>query len=70
MHIKSYISLVRHWLWFIVLGAIVAGATAFFINSRQTPIYRASASYLIDNGPTGRDSAYTNILTEQRLTLT
>ena len=70
MQIKSYISLVRHWLWFIVLGAIIAGATAFFINSRQTPIYRASASYLIDNGPTGRDSAYANILTEQRLTLT
>lgn len=70
MQIKSYFSLLRHWLWFMIVGAVVAGVTAFFINSRQTPIYRASASYLIDNAPTGRDSDYANILTEQRLTLT
>lgn len=70
MEIKRYIALIRHWLWAILLGSIVAGATAYLVNSRQTPVYRASASYLIDNAPTGRDSDYANLLTEQRLTLT
>ncbi len=70
MEIKRYIALIRHWLWAIVLGSLVAGVTAYVVNSRQTPVYRASASYLIDNAPTGRDSDYANLLTEQRLTLT
>ena len=70
MEIKKYIAIVRHWLLLILLGAILAGAVTYIINRNQTPIYRASASFLIDTAPGGRGNDYTEILVAERLTST
>lgn len=70
MEIRKYFALFRHWLWLIVLGAIVAGGIAYTFSQTQDATYQATAKYLIDLAPTGTSSEYSNILTEERLAST
>jgi len=70
VEIKKYIALFRHWMWLIILGAILVGAAAYVYSKTQTPTYQASAKYLIDLAPSGGSSEYANILTEERLAST
>ena len=71
MEIKQYIALIWHWAWLIILGALLAGATAFFVNRQTTPVYSASSRLLIDEAPgTNSGNEYSQVLMEQRLALT
>lgn len=71
MEIRHYISLVWHWAWLIILGALLAGATAFLVNRQTTPVYSASSRLLIDEAPgTNSGNEYSQVLMEQRLALT
>lgn len=71
MNIKKYFAYLRHWLWLIVLGAVIAGAVAYIYSRTQQPTYRATAKYLIDLAPSGSASSeYANILIEERLAST
>lgn len=45
--IKEYFYLFWSWAWLIVLAGIVAGAAAFFVSIRMTPIYEASTRLLV-----------------------
>ena len=68
--IKKYASIIWHWTWLIILGALVAGGVAYLYNSSQTPIYSASARLLIDEAPGGNGNEYSQVLLEQRLAKT
>ncbi|MCA9995149.1 MAG: polysaccharide biosynthesis tyrosine autokinase [Anaerolineales bacterium] len=71
MEIKQYIALIWHWAWLIILGALLAGATAFLVNRQTTPVYSASSRLLIDEAPgTNSGNEYSQVLMEQRLALT
>ena len=70
MEIKKYIALFRHWVWLIVLGAILVGAAAYVYSKTQAPTYQATAKYLIDLAPSSGSSEYANLLTEERLAST
>jgi len=50
MEINQYLTLLRRWFWLVLLGAAVAAAAAYFWNSSQEPIYRATAILLIREG--------------------
>ena len=68
MELKKYTALIRHWLWLILLGAVVAGGAAYVFSSRQTPLYRAEATYEIDvAGGTASNSEYVGQLVAQNL---
>ena len=69
--IKKYASIIWHWAWLIILGALVVGGVAYLYNSSQTPIYSASARLLIDEAP-GSDSSndYAQLLLEQQMAAT
>ncbi len=71
MELRSYINLVRKWLWLIVLCSLVAGAITFFVTRRQTPIYQATATVFINQArsTTGR-ADYTDIITSERVART
>lgn len=71
MELRSYINLVRKWLWLVVLCSLVAGATTFFVTRRQTPIYQATATVFINQArsTTGR-ADYTDIITSERVART
>jgi len=69
--IKKYASIIWHWTWLIILGALVAGGAAYLYSSNQTPIYSTSARLLIDEAPGGSSgNEYSQILLEQKLATT
>jgi len=69
MEIKHYLSLVWRWAWLIILGAAIAASITYFYNDRQTPIYQASSTYIIDRAPgSGNGNDYAQTLVEQTLT--
>ena len=71
MELKRYLGVLRRWIWLVILGAIVAGAAAYFISSSMTPIYAARSRYLIDEAPGSSNSnEYSKLLTEQKLAQT
>jgi non-specific protein-tyrosine kinase len=71
MELKRYFDVLKRWFWLVILGAILAGAAAYFISSNMTPIYSASSRFLIDQAP-GSSTAneYSQLLTEQKLAQT
>ena len=44
----QYAFLLWKWAWLIVLAAVLAGAAAFFVSRRQTPIYQATTKIMIN----------------------
>jgi polysaccharide biosynthesis transport protein len=45
--LQNYLQLLRRQAWVIVLVPILAGSMAWFLTSRQTPVYRASMSIFV-----------------------
>ncbi len=69
--IKKYASIIWHWAWLIILGAIVAGGVAYLYSRTQTPIYSASARLLIDEAPgSNTGNEYSQLLLEQQMAAT
>ncbi len=71
MELKRYLGVLKRWAWLVILGAMVAGAAAYFISSSMTPIYSASSRYIIDEAPgSSNANEYSQLLTEQKLAQT
>lgn len=71
MELRTYLNLARKWLWLILLAAVLAGATAFFVSRQQTPIYQATSTILINQARSAvQTSDYNDILTSQRMAQT
>ncbi len=71
MKLQTYLNLARKWLWLIVLAALLAGVTVFFISRRQTPIYQATSTILINQARSAvQTSDYSDILTSERMAQT
>lgn len=51
MELRSYISLLRRWLWLILLLAILGAGIAFTISKLTTPVYKATTTLLINQAP-------------------
>ena len=71
MEVRRYLSLLRRWLWLILLGTAAVAAAAYLLSVKTTPVYRASSRLLIDEAPgsTGSND-YSLLLLEQRLAQT
>ncbi|MCB9431822.1 MAG: polysaccharide biosynthesis tyrosine autokinase [Ardenticatenaceae bacterium] len=67
MEILQYVYLLRRWLWLILLVAVVAGSTTYFVSRTQRPIYRATSMLLIIEDNSSRNNAYNTLLTSERL---
>jgi len=71
MELRQYALLVRKWLWLIVVCTAVAGAAAYLVSKRSTPIYQAAAVLLVNQTTTPEwSTAYADILTNERLART
>ncbi|MCP4357243.1 MAG: polysaccharide biosynthesis tyrosine autokinase [Chloroflexi bacterium] len=67
MEIKQYAALLWRWLWLIILGALIAGGTAFLVSINTTPVYQASSRLLIDEAPgSTRGNDFSVALLEQQ----
>lgn len=63
--IAEYAGLLWRWAWLLILLAVLAGGSAFFLSSRQTPIYQASALAMVNAAPSSQDSSASISLGQQ-----
>ena len=68
--IRRYISLAWHWAWLLILAGAIAAGVAYYINRNTTPVYQASATFLINEAPLTRSADYSSIVTSQSLAQT
>jgi len=47
MDVKQIFSLIKRWLWLLILGSVVGAGIGYYISVRQTPIYQAQARFVI-----------------------
>ncbi len=67
---SDYANLLWHWAWLLILCALLAGGTAYWVSSRQTPIYEAATLVMIDAAPTSQTVTYTTLTTSEQLVTT
>lgn len=73
MELRHYIALARRWAWLLLLSGLLAGVGAYYFATRQTPIYSATSTVLLDasnRALNGDASNYTLVLLNERLTRT
>ena len=67
--IKKYFYLFWQWVWLILLVAVIAAVTAFFISQQLTPVYRATTRVMVDV-PAGSMSEAAALTMSERLSRT
>jgi succinoglycan biosynthesis transport protein ExoP len=71
MELRQYGSLLRKWLWLMVACSVVAGGLAYAVSRNSIPIYRASATLMVNQAANPTSVAgYSDILTSERLART
>lgn len=70
MELRHYAAIIWKWLWLIVLGALLASVATYLINSRATPVYRATSTLLISLGSGSENTSYSDLLSSERLART
>jgi len=53
--ITEYAGLLWRWSWLLILLALLAGGTSYYLSNRQTPVYQASALAMINIAPNAQD---------------
>lgn len=68
MELRSYLALLQRWLWLALLCMLLAGGLAYLTSNRQTPIYAATATVLLDTSrPTSATPSIADITLNERL---
>ena len=68
--IKEYFYLFKAWAWLIVLAGLLAGAAAYVVSTRITPVYEASTTLLISAPSTIGGVDPSSLVTSQTMTST
>lgn len=69
MELRQYLTVLRKWLWLIVIVAVVAGGASYYASSLQAKLYQASSKIMIgqsfqDLNPSTSDMATSSALAE------
>lgn len=67
MEIKKYFALFRHWLWLIVLCAVVAGTVAYFYSNAQPRLYRSTGKFQLVVATADTNSLYVGQVVAENL---
>jgi capsular exopolysaccharide synthesis family protein len=70
MEVLRYARFLRRWWWLLAVGLLLGGASSYVASHLLTPIYRASATVLVNQTQVPGTIAYNDILTSERLTKT
>jgi capsular exopolysaccharide synthesis family protein len=70
LEIKVYLDFLRRRWYLLLLGPLIAGLAAHYVTQQLTPVYRASATMLVNRTTTPGVIEYSDILTSERLTNT
>lgn len=68
--LRQYVALFRQWWWLIALASILAGAAAYMVSLRLTPIYESSTILMINDAPSTQTTDYNSLMTNQLLAQT
>jgi len=73
MELRQYFAIFVRWLWLIILGTVLAAATAYIVSATMSPVYKATTTLFISqaanpSSPTALD--YSSILGSERLART
>jgi succinoglycan biosynthesis transport protein ExoP len=69
--LKRWLVLLRHWIWLLILAALLGAATAYMISKYQTPIYQAKTQVMITRSSSqGPVTDITQSLSSQQMTQT
>lgn len=66
----EYAALLWRWAWLLVLCALLAGGTAYWVFRRQTPVYQATALVMVNVAPASQTITSTTLTTSEQLTAT
>ena len=69
MELRQYFSLLRKWLWLIVVCIVLAAGSAYLVSDRQPPTYQATTTILINQASTATQDA-SALLAGERLART
>ena len=64
--LRRYTGLLWHWAWLLALSTLLAGAAAYFVSKRITPVYEAVTTVLINEAPANRATDYSAIVASER----
>ncbi len=67
---QRYFGLLRRWAWLLILATLLAGAAAYLVSKRITPVYQAVTTVLINEAPATKSADYSAIMTSERLAQT
>ena len=71
MELRQYVTLLRKWLWLVILCTVVAGVIAYVVSHNSQKIYQASATLMVNQAANPSTAAgYSDILTSERLART
>ena len=70
MEIRKYWTILRRWIWLVVLGALLAGTVTYLVSRRMTPVYQTYATLLVTPGSAQSTDSYTNLIASERLART
>ncbi|MFN2216402.1 MAG: polysaccharide biosynthesis tyrosine autokinase [Anaerolineales bacterium] len=47
MELNRYITIVKRWLWLLILGLILGGAGGYLYSASQTPVYQSTTRFVV-----------------------
>ncbi|MEW5986976.1 MAG: polysaccharide biosynthesis tyrosine autokinase [Chloroflexota bacterium] len=69
MELRNYLILIRRWLWLLVLVIAGTGLVTYFVSRAQAPVYRATATLLVNEGGASTRTDVGAIQLNERLAL-
>lgn len=70
LDLRQYFALFIHWLWLLILAAVIAGAASYFFSIRMMPIYQSSTTVLVNEAPATKATDYSSVMMSEQLTST
>ena len=67
---SQYATLLLQWSWLLILLAVLAGGTAYFVSRVQTPLYQSTTLVMVNGAPGSQVDTYTTLNLAQQLTTT
>jgi len=70
MELRRQISLLRSWLWLLVLGVLLAGGTAYVVSTNLPKVYEGTVTLIVGQSTQATNPDLNQLLASQRLSQT
>jgi capsular exopolysaccharide synthesis family protein len=70
MNVAEYWKIARRWWWLPVIGLVLCGVAGYAASTRQTAMYQASSTILVNQVQSPGPAGYNDVLTSERLAST